>query len=102
MRHRSSARSRRGLVNVPAVPADVLRRVIGALPRSIVVTDADGVIVLWNKMAEQLFGWTEDEVVGAPISTMLLPAGEDDSAPVPTDALDEGEGWLIDRTVTRR
>ncbi|WP_421118644.1 SpoIIE family protein phosphatase [Aquihabitans daechungensis] len=89
-------------MNVPAVSVDMLRRVIGSLPRSIVVTDADGVIVIWNDMAAQLFGWTEAEVAGRSISTVLVPAGEDDSPPVPLDAIEAGESWLVERTVNRR
>src|SRR5690606_26806959 len=81
---------------------EVLRRVIGSLPRSVVVTDADGVVIIWNKMAEQLFGWTEAEVAGRSITTVLEPDGEDELPPEPLDALEEGEGWLLERTITRR
>lgn len=89
-------------MNPPSVSGDVLRRVIGALPRSIVVTDPEGVIVIWNQLAEQLFGWTEDEVAGRPISTVLLPSEEDESPPVPLDSIDAGESWMVERTVIRR
>ncbi len=40
------------------------RRVIDALPRAVVVSDTDGRILLWSAGARELYGWTEDEVLG--------------------------------------
>jgi PAS domain S-box-containing protein len=89
-------------VNHRSVSVEVLRRVIGALPRSIVVTDADGIVLIWNQMAEQLFGWTEEDVVGRPIGRVLVATAEDEMPPVALEGLDPGEGWLLERTVQRR
>jgi len=68
-------------LNHRVVSVEVLRRVIGALPRSIVVTDADGTVLIWNQMAEQLFGWTEDDVIGQPIDRVLVAAADDELPP---------------------
>lgn len=89
-------------MNHRAVSVEVLRRVIGSLPRSIVVTDADGTVLIWNQMAEQLFGWTEDDVIGQPIDRVLVAAADDELPPVALDGIDHGEGWLLERTVQRR
>lgn len=47
-----------------------LRAVIEGSPLAIYVTDTQGCVQSWNKAAEHLFGWTEQEVVGraAPIA----------------------------------
>lgn len=39
---------------------------VDASPVAIVRTDAQGVVTLWNRAAERIFGWTEDEVLGSP------------------------------------
>ncbi len=49
------------------------RDVLDALPRAVVVTDAAGVIELWNQKAELLYGWSEVEVVGRSIIEILAP-----------------------------
>ena len=38
--------------------------ILHASPSAIVTMNRNGVITLWNKTAEQLFGWTEGEAIG--------------------------------------
>jgi len=46
-----------------------------ACPLAILSLDLAGNIRLWNRGAEQMFGWREDEVLGKPLPT--IPAGEE-------------------------
>ena len=55
-----------------------VRAVLDTLVRAVVVTDPDGQIVLWNRAAEQLYGWSEHEVLGTSILDVLAPV--DDAA----------------------
>ncbi|MEP6536662.1 MAG: ATP-binding protein [Bryobacteraceae bacterium] len=48
------------------------RNLLDIAPDPILEVDAEGRIVLANKEAEKLFGWTRDELAGQPIE-MLLP-----------------------------
>jgi len=48
------------------------RDVVDGSPGGIVVCDREGYVIAWNVGAEQLFGWTEDDVVGTNI-TFLMP-----------------------------
>jgi PAS domain S-box-containing protein len=41
-----------------------LNAVINASPASIIITDLQGVIRLWNPAAERMFGWTAAEMIG--------------------------------------
>lgn len=43
-----------------------LEALVQASPVGIVLLDADGTVRLWNPAAERIFGWTAQEVVGAP------------------------------------
>ena len=42
-------------------------------PSAVVCTDEDGNIVLFNKAAERLFGWSEAEAVGKPVDELIVP-----------------------------
>lgn len=79
-----------------------LLRVLDALPRAIIVTDTSGSIVLWNAMAESLYGWAQQEVLGRSVLEVLGPLGNGDDGPrLLQDAL-EGTTRRADRTVMRR
>lgn len=76
--------------------------VLDALPRAVVVTNADGRVVLWNRKAEVLYGWNEAEVLGRSIVELLAPpdaliANESDFAGVRQGLVVSG-----DRLVVRR
>ncbi len=36
-------------------------------------TDAEGLVTEWNSRAEEMFGWSRDEVIGRSIATFLIP-----------------------------
>lgn len=48
------------------------RAVVGATPDAVVLADHNGTILLWNQAAARLFGYTEGEVIGQPL-TLLMP-----------------------------
>jgi hypothetical protein len=43
-----------------------LKAIFSASPIAIVAIDRDGMVTLWNKAAENCFGWSEAEVTGKP------------------------------------
>jgi len=47
--------------------AETLRAYIESAPLGIVGVDALGTVQLWNPAAEQIFGWSEKEVMGEPL-----------------------------------
>ncbi len=47
------------------------RHVCQAAPDGIVLADDDGKIVSWNTAAERLFGYTEGEMLGQPLTTIM-------------------------------
>lgn len=46
-------------------------QLLEAAPDGIVVVDAEGVVILVNRKAEQLFGWSRDQLVGRPLETLV-------------------------------
>lgn len=92
----------RAVIRSVSVPGLSERAVIDALPRAVIVTTADGRIVLWNRQAEVLYGWAETEVVGRDISEVLVPVQDRGEADAIMAAVLAGETWQGDFTVLRR
>lgn len=47
--------------------------VVRALGQALIVTDLDGIVVLWNPAAEALYGWTAEEAIGRRIVELTVP-----------------------------
>jgi PAS domain S-box-containing protein len=64
----------RGLVEeakrIAGFPA-LLHRFIDTAAEAIVIVDKEGLIVLFNRRASFLFGWTSEEVLGQPIEILI-------------------------------
>ena len=45
---------------------DTLQALVSASPRAILMLDLEGNVKIWNPAAEQMFGWTEAEVIDRP------------------------------------
>ncbi len=56
--------------------AAVLRSVIAASPDALIITDGRGRCTHWNPAAEQLFGRSEPEMIGAPLSLLVGPESQ--------------------------
>jgi PAS domain S-box-containing protein len=77
--------------------------VIDALHRAVIVSDADGRIVSWNRAAEQLYGWSEHEVLGRALREVLVPAGVHGDAEEIVDTVrGGGDSWDGDFSVLHR
>lgn len=78
------------------------RAVIDALTRAIVVTDPAGRIVLWSSAARQLYGWSEDEVLGRSVVEVLSPPDEEPLNHEHLAFVAAGNSLSGDRTVVAR
>lgn len=73
-----------------------------AVGQAVVATDLEGRVLYWNRSAEELYGWTEDEAGGRDIQA-LVP-----SAPSPTrtdhlvDSLQESGRWTREIELERK
>ena len=97
---RDSGHSSDPLVADPEPPSE--RAVLDALSRAVIVTRPNGEIVLWNRAAEQLYGWPEHEVLGRAIVDVLVPIPTRDEAAGVLSAVAAGTTWRGDFTVAGR
>src|SRR5512138_3614555 len=55
--------------------ADTLRAIVESSPQAVIAVAPDRTVRLWNRAAEQIFGYTADEVVGRDYP-LVPPEGE--------------------------
>ena len=83
-------------------PESASRLLLQAIGQAVIVTDLQGTVSYWNAAAEQLYGWSEDEVLGRPILT--LTARPTDQALMETviSELFAGRSWSGEFLALRR
>ncbi len=74
----------------PEAASAFLAAVIENSDDAIITKDLNGVITSWNKSAERLFGYTEQEAVGRPI-LILIPPNRQVEEPLILDRIRRGE-----------
>jgi PAS domain S-box-containing protein len=79
---------------------DQLASIVDYSDDAIIGKSLDGTILNWNKGAERLYGYSADEILGQPIST-LLPPGRSDELQEIISKLQQGE-IVKEETVRRR
>ncbi|HEY3475815.1 MAG TPA: PAS domain S-box protein [Anaerolineales bacterium] len=57
--------------NALTAKEEQFRQVVQTAPDGIVLADTDGRVVSWNTAAERLFGYTEGEILGQPLTTIM-------------------------------
>jgi PAS domain S-box-containing protein len=60
--------------NLEKSEAQLLKTIDTALD-AVVTTDAAGTITAWNAQAKTIFGWSEQEALGRPLDSLIIPAG---------------------------
>jgi diguanylate cyclase (GGDEF)-like protein/PAS domain S-box-containing protein len=61
---------------------------------AVVVTDAQGIIVDWNKGSESLYGYTEEEAIGQPVGILHVPDDIEHITSKVLEALAETGKWM--------
>jgi PAS domain S-box-containing protein len=73
----------------PFEPAEILE----SLGQALIVTDPEGVVLVWNHAAEALYGWTPDEARGRNIRDLTVPPVAAPDAEEIMAALRNGVTW---------
>lgn len=73
-----------------AAEASLLSAIVESSDDAIIGKTLDGIIMSWNRGAERQYGYTDDEVIGKPVS-MLIPNGRADELPKFLEMIKKGE-----------
>ncbi len=90
---------------IPESNDDRLRfeaQLLNAVEQAILAVDLTGRIIFWNRFAERLYGWTEDEAQGRNIAELLAAPLLMEAARANLGQLRRGENWSGEFLVQRR
>lgn len=66
---------------------------LDTVEQAVVATDTVGQIVYWNRFAETLYGWREEEAIGRLALDLMLAGESDEQALEIYSRLERGESW---------
>jgi PAS domain S-box-containing protein len=78
-----------------------LAALVNSSGEAIIGATSDGTICSWNHSAERIFGYSEDEAIGKPIS-MLFPPGDNGETADALERMKRGEAISTQEVVRRR
>lgn len=64
-----------------------------AIGPSLIVTDVNGLILFWNRGAEELYGWSAAEAIGVPMTALLVPSSAAEYVAAVLASLASGLPW---------
>jgi two-component system, cell cycle sensor histidine kinase and response regulator CckA len=73
-----------------------------AVGQAVIATDRDGRVVYWNRGAEEIFGWDEDEMIGRVGREVLVPDEDLELNAQIRETLARGESWTGDLARRRK
>lgn len=50
-----------------------IQTIIENAPEAVIVIDSKSTVIKWNPMAEKIFGWSENQVMGKPLHEFIIP-----------------------------
>lgn len=74
-RHRQSLEEAEAALARCALEANEarIRKIVDIALDAVITIDEHGLVTGWNPQAEQIFGWTADEVIGQPLTNTIIP-----------------------------
>ncbi len=82
---------------VPIEPEALLLAVVHSIADAVITADEHGAITMWTGGSEAIFGWTADEVLGLPLTTIVPPEHRDAHLAGVARVRSEGEQHVIGR-----
>lgn len=77
-------------------------RLLNTVEQAVIATDLEGTITYWNAFAEQLYGWTATEAIGANILTLVVAMISKTLAEEIFSRLKNGESWSGELLLRKR
>lgn len=77
-------------------------RLLNTVEQAVIATKIDGAIIFWNRVAESLYGWKREEVLGKNVMEITVPEVEQGHANNILAQLKRGESWSGEFNVRRK
>jgi PAS domain S-box-containing protein len=77
-------------------------RLLNTVEQAVIATDLEGTIIYWNAFADQLYGWTATEAIGANILDLVVAKISKDLAEQIFSQLKNGDSWSGELLLRRR
>lgn len=74
-------------------PPRVNLPILNSVDKAVIATDLSGTVVFWNRVAERTYGWTWPEVIGRPITELVVPDSAQPAAATIMKQLRAGKSW---------
>ena len=75
---------------------------LDAVNQAVIATDLDGCVVFWNRFAEELYGWTSEEMLGGDTTRLAPTPASLSQLQEIMECLKRGEPWAGERFLQRR
>ncbi|NTU79192.1 MAG: PAS domain S-box protein [Chloroflexales bacterium] len=75
------------------VQIELQARMLDAVGQAVIATDPSGIVLYWNRGAEELYGWTSAEIRGHSVIEMMVGGPDRDQAAAILAALRDGSSW---------
>lgn len=72
-------------------PPECLEEILDLLDVAVVCMDLEGRVQVWNRVSEQLTGWSRDEMVGSTVERVVPPSGWEERKEVIARTLAQGQ-----------
>ena len=80
-------------IRTPEQQLQFQAHLLDVVEQSIIVVDLKGIVLFWNRYAEQMYGWSAAEAVGQSLRSMLTPAESVTHAEEIMRMLRAGQSW---------
>jgi diguanylate cyclase (GGDEF)-like protein/PAS domain S-box-containing protein len=77
-------------------------RLLDAVGESVIATDVEGKAIYWNRAAEVLYGWSEEEVIGQTLAEFVISKDLRERAAEIRSELRKGKSWSGEFIVQRK
>src|SRR4051794_22389463 len=76
--------------------------ILNSADKAVIATDLSGKVVFWNLMAEEIYGWKWNEVIGRPITDLVVPPSAQSDGEKIMEQLRQGKSWTGEFRLRRR
>jgi len=84
------------------VAVDLDTRIVDEVDMAVIAVDPGGVVMRWNRHAEEIYGWRADEAVGHTLQELAIAPEDARFAQRVMRKVSRGESWMGDFPIRRR